>query len=167
MRAAPRGMRRAGREVRDLEELRAIVERAQVLRVGSLDEEGPFIVPVSFGYELGEKDGAPAWTFWLHSAGEGRKADAWRARPEVALELDVPAGVITGDFACAYSYAFESVMATGVAREVADPAEKTHGLGLIMAHMAPGAPVSFSEEAVGRVSVWRIDVHRLTGKRRS
>lgn len=159
-------MRRAKREVRDVAELRSIVERASVVRVGSVDAEGPFIVPMSFGFELGEKDGAPAWTFWLHSAGEGRKVDAWRARPEVALELDVPAGVITGDFSCAYSYAFESVMATGLVREVKDPAEKVHGLACVMEHMAPGAPARFSDEAVERVSVWRVDARSLTGKRR-
>lgn len=163
----PRAMRRASREVSDLAELRAIVSRASVVRVGSADAEGPFVVPMSFGFELSEKDGAPAWTFWLHSAGEGRKADAWRANPVVALELDVPAGVIEGDFSCAYSYAYESVMAVGTAREVTDAAEKVHGLSLIMGHMAPGAPSRFSDAAVERVSVWRVDVSRLTGKRRA
>ena len=32
--------------------------------------------------------------------------------------------------------------------------------------MAPEAPVTFSDEAVARVAIWRIDVSRLTGKRR-
>ena len=164
---APRGMRRARREVSDLAELRSIVDRARVLRVGSADDEGPFVVPMSFGYEvLGEKDDDPRWVFWMHSAGEGRKAEAWAADPTVALELDVPAGVIEGDFACAYSYAYESVMAVGAISCVTGAEEKVHGLERIMGHMALGAPVSFSEAALERTAVWRVDVSRLTGKRR-
>ncbi|WP_228478316.1 pyridoxamine 5'-phosphate oxidase family protein [Thermophilibacter immobilis] len=161
--------RRAKRAVTDLSELRSIVERAQVLRVGSCDAEGPFIVPMSFGFEVSEGKGdatAVRWTFWLHSASTGRKADAWTAAPEVALELDVPAGVIEGDFSCLYSYAYESIMATGRISPVDDHAEKIHGLELLMAHMAPDASVSFFREAINHVAIWRVDVDYLTGKRR-
>lgn len=161
-------MRRAKRAVDDLDELRGIIEKCPVVRVGSHDAEGVFIVPMSFGYEVeASDDGADArWTFWLHCAAEGRKTDAWAADPQVALELDVPVGVIGGDYSCAYSYAYESVMAIGRAMRVADPAQKVRGLKAIMAHMAPGAPVEFKPEAVERVDVWRVDVEHLTGKRR-
>lgn len=158
-------MRRAKREVTGLDELRSIVKRSQVVRVGSHDAEGVFVVPMSFGYEVAAGD-EPRWTFWLHCAAEGRKTDAWLADPQVALELDVAGGVIAGDYSCAYSYAFESVMANGHAVRVTDAAEKVHGLELIMAHMAPGAPVRFSPEAVEVVDVWRVDVDHISGKRR-
>lgn len=161
-----RPMRRSGREVTDLDDLRGIVSRSQVLRVASSDAEGPFITPLSFGFEVAEHLGGPRWTFWAHCAPEGRKTDAWGAAPEVALELDVVGGLIKGDFACSYSFAYESVMAVARAERVTDPSEKSHGLALVMAHMAPGAPASFSEEALARVDVWRFDVERLTGKRR-
>ncbi len=164
-----REMRRAKREVTELKELRAIVDAAQTVRIGSHDAEGLFIVPMSFGYEVveGAAGGAePRWTFWLHCAGEGRKVDAWSADPQVALELDVEGGVISGDFSCAYSYAFASIMASGRAVRVTDADEKVRGLTAIMAHMAPKAPVKFAPEAVERVDVWRIDADRLTGKRR-
>ena len=162
-----RAMRLSRREVSDVAELRSIVERSAVLRVGCTDAEGMFIVPMSFGFEVSEAEEAPRWTFWLHSAGEGRKAEAWAQGGEVALELDVPAGVVAGgDYACSYTYAYESVMATGQISRVEDAAEKVHGLECLMRHMAPGAPVTFSDEAVERVSIWRIDVEHLTGKRR-
>ena len=163
-----RDMRRAKREVTELAELRAVVDAAQTVRVASHDAEGLFIVPMSFGYEVaeGEGGGEPRWTFWLHCASEGRKVDAWSADPQVALELDVEGGVISGDFSCAYSYAFASIMASGRAVRVTEAEEKARGLTAIMAHMAPGAPVKFQPEAVERVDVWRVDVDRLTGKRR-
>lgn len=163
-----RQMRRSKREVTELAELRAIVDAAQTVRVGSHDAEGVFITPMSFGYELASGDAGeePRWTFWLHCASEGRKADAWSADPQVALELDVEGGVISGDFSCSYSYAFASIMASGRATRVTDAGEKAHGLTAIMAHMAPGAPVKFAPEAIEVVDVWRVDVECLTGKRR-
>ena len=78
----------------------------------------------------------------------------------------MPVGVIGGDYSCAYSYAYESVMASGRASRAADPAQKVRGLSAIMGHMAPGAPVEFKPEAVERVDAWRVDVEHLTGKRR-
>ncbi len=161
-----RPMRLHKREVTAAADLAAIIDRAQVVRLGQADAEGVFIVPMSFGYEMGGSPEAPTWTFWLHCAGEGRKVDAWRADPRVALELDAAADVISGTYACAYSQAYESIMATGTIFQVNDVDEKIHGLTRVMAHMAPGAPVTFSPEAVERVSVWKIDVDHLTGKRR-
>ena len=161
---APRAMRRANREVTDPADLAGIIGRAHVLHVGFSDAEGLAVVPMNYGFEWAEGQGLP--TFWLHSAGEGRKADAWASSPEVALELYVEGGVITGDYSCAYSYAYESVMAWGRIRPITDAAEKLRGLTQVMAHMAPDAPVSFSDEAVARVAVWRIDVERILGKRR-
>ena len=161
-----REMRRAKREVTELAELRAIADAATTLRVASHDAEGLFVVPMNFGYEVEETEDGPRWTFWLHCAGEGRKVDAWTADPQVALELDVEGGVISGDYSCAYSYAFASVMANGRAVRVTDADEKVRGLTAIMAHMASEAPVKFAPEAVERVDVWRIDIDCLTGKRR-
>ena len=166
MQPQPRPMRLHKREVTDAAQLAAIIDHADVVRVGAVDAEGIFIVPMSFGYETSGSPEAPTWTFWLHCAGEGRKVDAWRANPQVALELDVAAEVICGTYACAYSQAYESVMASGTISQVGAVDEKTHGLERIMAHMAPGAPVTFSPEAVERVSVWKVEVTRLTGKRR-
>ena len=162
----PRPMRRAKREVTDPAALRAIIDRCQVVRIAAHDDEGLFIMPLNFGYEwdLSQPESLP--TFWLHSATEGRKVDAWRACPDVALEMDIENGVITGDYSCAYSFAFESVMAWGRIVQVHDDAEKRHGLNLLMEHMAPGAPVEFSDTAVERIALWRVDVERVSAKLR-
>ncbi len=163
-----RSMRRANREITDADELLGIIEACDVVRVGAVDEEGLFIVPMSFGFDwkASGEEGRPRLTVWLHSAREGRKADAWSADPRVAIELDCPDGVITGDYACSYSLAYRSIMGSGRISQVKDAAEKLHGLARIMEHAAPGSPTDFSPEAVEHVAVWRIDVERLTGKSR-
>lgn len=169
-----REMRRAKREVTDTEELRGIVEACRTVRLGLVDDEGVFIVPMNFGYDwkVG-RDGRPRLTLWLHSAGAGRRtealltsgADAAPGAP-IAIEMDAEDGVTTGDYSCAYSFAYRSIMGTGRARRVGTPKEKLLGLSRIMDHLAPGAPVSFSPESVERVTVWRVDVEAFRGKQR-
>lgn len=163
-----RPMRRAEREVTDPTEIHRMLDEMHVVRIASTDADGPFIVPLNFGYEWDTTKGHPTTlpTLWLHSATQGRKVDAWHSNPEVALELDRPIGVTTGNFACAYSLDYESIMAWGTIHEVLDPDKKRHGLTCLMNHMAPGVPVEFKDEVVKRVAVWQVNISRLTTKQR-
>ena len=74
--------------------------------------------------------------------------------------MDYNHEVITGDYTCAYSYAYRSIMGNGTITEVTDPGAKKKGLGKIMAHIAPEAKIAFLPEMVERVAVWRIDIYR-------
>ena len=109
--------------------------------------------------------------FYVHSARQGRKAEAIAGGGAegvvVAFELDRDGGNIVGDYSCAYSRSYESVMGCGRMREVVDDAERKMGLRLLMAHAAPGAPASFTHEGMGRVAIFRLDVEQLSAKRRS
>ena len=46
-----RPMRRANRQITDPAEVRALIERCHTVRVGAVDEDGVFVVPLNFGYE--------------------------------------------------------------------------------------------------------------------
>ena len=99
-----RTMRLKKREIRDKEVLRDLIDGCSVVRIGAADEEGMFIVPVNYGYELLEKeDGTLDWKLYFHSAAQGRKAEAFAKEPVAALELDREGGVIRGDYTCSYS----------------------------------------------------------------
>ncbi len=166
-----KAMRLAKRAVTDPGALREIVEACRTVRLGAMDDGGMFIVPMSFGYDWElDETGAPRLTLWLHSAGEGRKAAAFAAHGadgvEVAIEMDREDGVITGDYACAYSFAYRSIMGTGRIFPISNRDEKARGLARIMAHMAPGAPSTFPDAALERVAVWRVEVESFTGKQR-
>ena len=154
-----REMRLKKREITDPKILRKILESCEVVRIGAMDEEGMFIVPMNYGYAVREEDGTLHVCLYLHGAKEGRKAAAFAADPRVAE-------VITGDYTCAYSYAYRSIMGNGTITEVTDPEAKKKGLGKIMAHIAPEAKIAFLPEMVERVAVWRIDIDTFTGKER-
>ena len=59
-------MRRKDREIKEISEVLDIVGRAKVLRMGLVDEEYPYIVPLHYGYEY--KDGV--LIFYAHGARE-------------------------------------------------------------------------------------------------
>ena len=123
-----RQMRLAKREVRDFEALRAIVEACDVVRIGAVDESGMFIVPVNFGYEWEDRPDGPGerlrLTLYIHSAAEGRKAESFSRGCDVAIEMDCDGGTIKGDYSCAYSRAYRSIMGMGRIRPIEDAAEK-------------------------------------------
>lgn len=154
-----RGMRRTDREVTDPKELQAILDQCQVLRVGGQDEEGMFIVPVNFGYDL--KDGK--LTLYFHSAYQGRKADAFQKGGSVAFEMDCGFELKPAPAACGFSCAYSSIMGSGTIRMVLDPEEKVYGLNRVMAQLT-GREWDMPAEAVERTAVFAIEAGHWTGK---
>ena len=155
-------MRRYKREVQDTRQIRRLLEECQVLRIGTMDQEGMFIVPVSYGYEY-EEDGS--LRFYIHSAGEGRKVQAFRQQERVAVGLDCADGLIRGDYTCQYSMAFRSLMGSGKICLLSGP-EKLRGLKLLMRHTAPESRISFSDEMVEAVHVYAIRMEEFRVKMR-
>ena len=159
-------MRLEKREIKDPQALQDIIGTCRVLRLGMTDDEGLFIVPVSFGYDL-EQDGKDLkLTLYIHGAKAGRKADAISGNPEIAIEMDCMDGIITGDYTCSYSCAYRSIMGTGTIQRLTGDDEKRYALTRIMEHMAPDAHIAFSPEMLDRTDVCRIDVRHFTGKAR-
>ena len=95
-----RKMRLAKREIQEKKRLMEILEQAKVLRIGTMDQDGIYIVPVNYGYSW--EEGEPL-RFYIHSAKEGRKVQAFAAREDVGFELDLEQGVIRGTYTCSYS----------------------------------------------------------------
>lgn len=60
-------MRRKDREITDPERIRDIVERCACCRIGFYDNGEVYIVPLNFGYEIGEH----GYVFYFHGAAEG------------------------------------------------------------------------------------------------
>lgn len=168
---AHRPMRQAGRQLRSAGQLHDVVEACQTVRIACVDKEGLFIVPMSFGYDWADPEeidaDEPRLALWVHSAGAGRKADAFDREPRVAIEMDVQDGVIAGTYACAYSYAYRSIMGTGTIHRIQGTDAKRYGLTRIMQHLAPEASAGFTDQALARTNIYCIDIDHFTGKQRA
>ena len=114
-----RPMRRTDRQVADEAGIRAILDRCQVCRLALWDEEGPYIVPMSYGYRWDEG----VLKLYFHCAGEGRKLDALRRDPRAAFEMDADYAVVGAESACGYTCTYRSVTGMGLLRVVESPQE--------------------------------------------
>ncbi len=72
-------MRKKEREITDIREIEQVIAGADICRIGFVDGDEPYIVPVSFGYE----DNA----IYFHSALEGRKVNLIKKNSKVCFEF--------------------------------------------------------------------------------
>lgn len=113
-------LRRADREMPE-EDIVALLQRALVGRIGSVDADGmPYVVPLSFVYEH------PARRIHLHlSKDPGHLVANLILSSKVCFEVDEPGPLLaTGETGCETSQAFESVICFGQARVVSDEQER-------------------------------------------
>ncbi|MCI5517752.1 pyridoxamine 5'-phosphate oxidase family protein [Roseburia sp. MUC/MUC-530-WT-4D] len=153
-------MRRKDREITDFEQMRAILDACDCARLGLVDEQGAYIVPMNFGWE--EQDGKLA--LYFHGAAEGKKLDLIRKQGSVSFEMDRKHELVEGDIACAYSYCYQSIMGNGRIKIVEDIEQKKHGLQVIMSHYTKKQNWDFQDELVNRVAVLKLEVDNWSCK---
>ncbi|WP_434734943.1 pyridoxamine 5'-phosphate oxidase family protein [Bifidobacterium sp.] len=160
-------MRRADREVTDPNDIRAILDGCDIVRIAYQDEEGLSIVPVNFGYRYDADSDSPSLTLFLHSALHGRKIDAIRAAHnamDVAFEMECDCEVIEGRTACNWSESFTSIIGTGTASIIEDFAEANTALSLLMAKQAHMPNIQFTERQLATVTAWKVTTTHFTAK---
>ena len=154
-------MRRKDREITDIEEIRAILERARVLHLGLYDGEYPYVVPMHYGFVY--EDGR--LTLYCHCAKEGRKLELLRRDDRVFVEIDTDEALVPGKKPCAWGASYACVMARGRAAVVEDEEEKAAALRLLMKTQT-GAEHEITPAMAAAVCVLRIDVEEYSAKRR-
>lgn len=149
-------MRRREQEITDPAELRRVLAAARVCRLAMADDDGPYLVPLTFALDGDD--------LVLHSARVGRKVEALRRHPAVCFEVEEGVEVAPAATACDFNMRFRTVIGFGEVEFVEDLAER----GRLLALFGPryGAPDGALPEAeVRRTCVLRVRVRSLTGKR--
>lgn len=154
-------MRRKDREITDPAEMLSILQKCRVCRVAMADGPRPYVVPMSFGVE--EKGGQ--FTFYLHSAQEGRKVEVMKNHPAVCVEADCEYSPQEADAPCAYSCTFASVIGEGQAELLESHEEKAHGLSVLMRHQS-GRDFTFTPAQTSSVAVIRVRLRQVSAKRK-
>ena len=83
-------MRHPDREIADIQEIAKVFDRADTIRIGMHGGDYPYVVPVSFGWEL--VDGKIA--VYFHGARSGMKYDLLRQDPRGGGGADVLDGCV-------------------------------------------------------------------------
>ena len=148
-------MRRKEKEITDKAEIESIIKQSAVCRLAMSDGEGPYIVPLCFGYL---ED-----VLYLHSAKAGKKIEMLKQNDAVCFEFDIATEVTTGKTACDWGMQYRSVIGFGKASFVEDLEEKRKALETITVQYA-GKPYDLTDGAVKETVVIKVDVDAMTGK---
>ncbi|EPR34517.1 Pyridoxamine 5'-phosphate oxidase-related protein [Alkalidesulfovibrio alkalitolerans DSM 16529] len=150
-------MRKALREIKDQGEIEALLRRGQVIHLALNAAEGPYVVPMNYGYEDG--------VIWLHCAREGTRLDLLARDPRAGFSVLVDYAVVSAQSPCEATAHYASVCGWGKLRVVEDEAEKRKGLSVITRQLLPGVAPEFPDAALAATCVLALSPDMLTGKR--
>ena len=149
-------MRRKDKEITNPSDLEAILENATVCRLGLLDGELPYIVPVHYGYTKG--------ALYIHAAKAGKKIDLIKKNPTVCFEVELDHTITNTGIPCNWSTSYKSITGYGNASLLTDNEEKKKALGILIHQYAPDTTYEFSKKMVDSVVIIKISIDRMTGK---
>lgn len=155
-------MRRKDREVTDIDEIKDILNLCKTCHVAMVEENIPYIVPLSYGYEIEGN----TLTLYLHSAKEGRKIDILRKNNQVCYEMSDEGEPLHAETPCNSGYYFSSIIGFGEVIFIEDEEEKCKALTKMFAQQT-GKEVIFNAQQAQAVCVYKIISTEFTGKRKS
>lgn len=151
-------MRRHDREIKELSEIRELVDHCDTLRLGFCDGDTPYVVPLSFGWE----ESGGIFTFYVHGAKQGRRHELAKKAVKVCVELDACHGFVESVGGLTADY--ESFIGIGEIMTVTGD-EAVKGLTLLCRHCGFDA-MPCNQKVVDMTCVEKISVSDFTAKRR-
>lgn len=149
-------MRKEKNEIKDRAAIEAVIQEADICRLGFSVGDRPYIAPLNFGFD--------GQSLYFHTGREGKKIDMLRQNNRVCFELDLDCQVVRAERPCKWTMAYRSVVGYGVASLLTAPEEKRRALDIIMAHYS-GPMGGYPEDLVERVAIIRVDIESMTGRR--
>ncbi len=153
-------MRRKDREVTDFSKIIEIIEESQCFRLGLYDGQEVYIVPLVYGFESIQNE----LLFYFHGAKQGRKTEILHTNPNVAFEIDQFLGTKKKETSCEFITQYQSIIGNGHVTPIEDYEKKTYALNLIISHYTQDQPCTWSEEVLDNISVFKLEVTKLSAK---
>lgn len=150
-------MRRKEKQVFDTELLHSVINDATICRIGLVQENHPYVIPLSFGFN--------GTHIYFHSAKSGEKVEILKINNNVCVEFEQDISIIENDKPCEWSARYFTVVVHGTAELVVNPDEKRYGLDQILRHYkARGDQYIFTDEEIRPVLVYKVIVKEIIGK---
>lgn len=154
-------MRQKNREIKDINKIEEVIDACEVCRIAINGEEYPYIVPLNFGYEMGEN-----LVLYFHSALEGMKIDLIKKNNKVSFEMDTAHELYSEESRGYCTFRYKSVIGTGEIYFIEDEEEKEYALQTIMDHYHM-EDFTWSRAAMPRTLVYKLEVRTITGKEKN
>jgi nitroimidazol reductase NimA-like FMN-containing flavoprotein (pyridoxamine 5'-phosphate oxidase superfamily) len=149
-------MRRKDKEITNEQVIREILEKSAICRLGIVDNNEAYIVPVYFCYSEGY--------IYCHSAQHGRKIDILNRNNRVTFEIEYSNEIIKKDTACEWSAKYRSVMGRGTVFFENDSHFKEEALAMIMVKYGAVSKPVFNQNSLDRTVILKIKIDSLSGK---
>lgn len=150
-------MRRTDKEITGFHDIIDIVSRCSRIHIGINNCGVPYVVPVSFGYEVVDNE----LVLYFHGAQKGKKFELMEKSPRVSVSGDICHGykeLSNGGITCLY----ESFMAEGTVERIhGDEAQRA--LDLLTQHCG-FLPRPCPDGVFDITAVYRITAENLTAK---
>ncbi len=150
-------MQKKEKEITDRNEIDDILKKNTVCRIALSDNNKPYMIPVSYGYD-DEK-------IYIHCAQEGRKLDIIKKNRHVCFEVSDNIGLVGGESACQYTARFRSVIGFGEIEIVIDRERIRKGLNIIMRQHTGKEEWDYKEKILGHTGMLVIRIHSVSGKK--
>ncbi|MBE3136360.1 MAG: pyridoxamine 5'-phosphate oxidase family protein [Thermoplasmata archaeon] len=150
-------MRRTDKEITNRREIETILSKATIARIGLIDRNIPYIVPLNFGYKNN--------CLYFHSAPIGKKIELITRNNMVCFEVDIDHEIIDSGIPCKWSSKYASVIGYGKASFITDSAQKKDALNIIIDHYSPGTSYNFPEKNLHEIAIIKIEITQMTGKK--
>ncbi len=149
-------MRRKDKMITDNSVIDYILNSSHVCRLGFIDGEYAYIVPVNYAHSNGY--------LYIHSATAGKKIELIEKNPKVSFEIEDAFNVIPAEKPCGWTTKYRSIMGTGTIRIEKDLQLKKKGLDLIMAKYGATQPYVYDEKNLDRMVILVVKIETLSGK---
>jgi len=149
-------MRRNDKQIINRDEIDKIIQKTDVCRIAFANENIPYIVPVSFGYN--------GKSIFIHTAKTGRKIEFIEANNLVCFEFDIDVKTIENETVpCKWTSVYKSVIGYGKMVELTSLDERVTAINQIMLHYS-GKEWGFDEKMLKSVKLWEIAIDEISGK---
>ncbi len=155
-------MRRSERAIDSQEQMLDLLDRCQVMHLGLIDGDVPYVVPLHYGWAQ-EEEGI---VLYFHCALDGKKMDCIRQNPRCALTVIGETQLMKEPSACGWGAAYESLMMTGLVEVISGDEERQAALDAFMAHQGFEGIPHYQGKVLEKTAVCKVRVMTMTGKRR-
>lgn len=157
--------RRTDRTVDDEAWISALLDRAAVGVLATVDGDQPFLNSNLFVFD------PDARVLYMHTARAGRTRANVEGQAKICFTVTEMGRLLPADEALEFSVEYASVVVFGSAQVVHDADEARHGLQLLLdkyfSHLQPGRDYRpITDDELARTSVYRIAIDSWSGKRK-
>jgi uncharacterized protein len=149
-------MLRTDKQITNRADIEQIIKDSLVCRLAFSNNDMPYIVPVSFGFDKK--------CLYVHTAKEGKKINYIKSNNKVCFEFDINVKTISHEsLACKWSTSYQSVIGFGTIHEITAFEEAAYALNQIMLHYS-GKDWQMTQKMLDTVKMWRIEIDEISGK---